>query len=90
MHGKKKWSGIEKIEDLKGKRVAVGDQNSGVEINARQLLEGVGITYDNLKVDYLGYAEDMAEEQEIMTMQKWIETADKLLEFRNKKILKDL
>jgi uncharacterized protein len=50
-------SGIESIEDLKGKRVAVGDQNSGVEINARNLLEGHGITYDDIKVDYLGYAE---------------------------------
>lgn len=53
----KKGSGINTIEDLKGKRVAVGDQNSGVEINARVLLNGHGITYDDLKVDYLGYAE---------------------------------
>ncbi|WP_077215177.1 TAXI family TRAP transporter solute-binding subunit [Bacillus dakarensis] len=50
-------SGIKTIEDLKGKRVAVGDQNSGVEINARNLLAGHGITYDDIKVDYLGYAE---------------------------------
>lgn len=50
-------SGIKTIEDLKGKRVAVGDQNSGVEVNARNLLSGFGITYDDLKVDYLGYAE---------------------------------
>ncbi|MCG3088142.1 TAXI family TRAP transporter solute-binding subunit [Sporosarcina cyprini] len=50
-------SGIKSIEDLKGKRVAVGDQNSGVEVNARNLLAGFGITYDDLKVDYLGYAE---------------------------------
>ena len=53
----KKGTGINTIEDLKGKRVAVGDQNSGVEINARVLLKGHGITYDDLKVDYLGYAE---------------------------------
>nr|WP_235801840.1 TAXI family TRAP transporter solute-binding subunit [Ureibacillus manganicus] len=53
----KKDSGIETIEDLIGKRVAVGDQNSGVEVNARTLLAGHGITYDQLKVDYLGYAE---------------------------------
>ena len=53
----KEGSGIKTIEDLKGKRVAVGDQNSGVEVNARQLLEGHGITYDDLQVDYLGYAE---------------------------------
>lgn len=50
-------SGIKTIEDLKGKRVAVGDQNSGVEINARVLLNGHGITYNDIKVDYLGYAE---------------------------------
>lgn len=53
-------SGIKKIEDLKGKRVAVGDQNSGVEVNARTLLDGHGITYDDIKVDYLGYAEAAA------------------------------
>lgn len=53
----KKGTGIETIEDLKGKRVAVGDQNSGVEINARALLNGHGITYDDLEVDYLGYAD---------------------------------
>ncbi|MGJ9457579.1 TAXI family TRAP transporter solute-binding subunit [Oceanobacillus sp. CF4.6] len=50
-------SGIETFEDLKGKRIAVGDQNSGVEVNARTLLEGHGITYDDIEVDYLGYAE---------------------------------
>lgn len=50
-------SGIKTIEDLKGKRVAVGDQNSGVEVNARNLLAGHGITYNDIKVDYLGYAE---------------------------------
>lgn len=50
-------SGIKTVDDLKGKRVAVGDQNSGVEVNARNLLNGHGITYDDIKVDYLGYAE---------------------------------
>src|SRR5699024_6910582 len=50
-------TGIETLDDLKGKRVAVGDQNSGVEVNARNLLEGHGITYDDITVDYLGYAE---------------------------------
>ncbi|MDN3428622.1 TAXI family TRAP transporter solute-binding subunit [Microbacterium sp. APC 3898] len=50
-------SGIETFEDLRGKRIAVGDQNSGVEVNARTLLEGYGITYDDIQVDYLGYAE---------------------------------
>lgn len=50
-------SGIETFKDLKGKRIAVGDQNSGVEVNARNLLEGQDITYDDIEVDYLGYAE---------------------------------
>lgn len=52
-----KRSGIKNIEDLKGKRIAVGAQNSGVEVNARTLLNGFGITYKDVKVDYLGYAE---------------------------------
>ena len=50
-------SGIKNIEDLKGKRIAVGDQGSGTEVNARTLLEGFGITSDDVKVDYLGFAD---------------------------------
>ncbi len=52
-----KRSGIKTLADVRGKRVAVGDQNSGVEVNARTLLNGHGITYDDIRVDYLGYAE---------------------------------
>ncbi|MHC5225180.1 TAXI family TRAP transporter solute-binding subunit [Ignatzschineria sp. LJL83] len=50
-------TGIKTMDDLKGKRVAVGDLNSGTEMNARALLEGHGITYNDLQVDYLGFAE---------------------------------
>lgn len=50
-------SGIHSIEDLKGKRVAVGAQGSGVEVATRALLDGFGMTYQDIKVDYLGYAE---------------------------------
>ena len=50
-------TGIKTMDYLKGKRVAVGDLNSGTEMNARALLEGHGITYDDLKVDYLGFSE---------------------------------
>lgn len=50
-------SNLNSIEDLRGKRVAVGDQNSGTEFNARRLLAGHGITYQDIKVDYLGFAE---------------------------------
>lgn len=45
---------------------------------------------NNLTTLFLDYAEDMAEEQELMTMQKWINATDKLLAFREKKILNDL
>lgn len=37
--------------------MAVGAQNSGVEVNARNLINGFGMTYNDMKVDYLGYAE---------------------------------
>lgn len=51
-------SGIETIDDLKGKRVAVGAPGSGVEVNVKQILDAHGITYDDLgKVDFLSFAE---------------------------------
>lgn len=50
-------TGIKTIEDLKGKRVAVGAQGSGVELSTRTLLEGFGITYKDITPDYLGFAE---------------------------------
>lgn len=50
-------SGIESVEDLEGMRVAVGDQNSGVEIATRSVLDAHDMSYDDINVDYLGYAE---------------------------------
>lgn len=51
-------SGIEKIEDLKGKKVAVGDPGSGTEINAKQILALHGLSYDDLgKCDHLSFSE---------------------------------
>ncbi|MDN5587137.1 TAXI family TRAP transporter solute-binding subunit [Brevibacterium aurantiacum] len=50
-------SGIETIEDIKGKSVSVGDQNSGVELNARTVVDAYGLSYDDFKADYLPYAE---------------------------------
>lgn len=38
---------ITSIEDLKGKKVSVGDAGSGVEFNARQILAAYGIDIDN-------------------------------------------
>lgn len=42
---------------------------------------------NNLTNLFLNYAEDMAEEEKVMTMANWIEVTDKLLVFREKKIL---
>lgn len=50
-------SGIKSINELKGKRVAVGAAGSGAEANARQILEAYGITYDDIDVQYLSFAE---------------------------------
>lgn len=50
-------SGIKSVADLKGKRVAVGAAGSGVEANARQILLANDITYDDIKVQYLSFAE---------------------------------
>lgn len=49
--------GIDSIEDLKGKRVSVGDVNSGVELNARTVVDAYGMSYDDFTADYLPYAE---------------------------------
>lgn len=50
-------TGIKSVEDLKGKRVGVGASNSGVEINARMILNAYGMTYDDITPDYLAYGE---------------------------------
>lgn len=50
-------AGIESVEDLRGKNVAVGEPNSGVELNAQAVLDAYGITYDDLSQQNLGYDE---------------------------------
>ncbi|MGF1472096.1 MAG: TAXI family TRAP transporter solute-binding subunit [Rubrobacteraceae bacterium] len=50
-------TGIETIQDLQGKNVAVGSPNSGVELNASTVLDAYGITYDDLSAQYLSYSE---------------------------------
>lgn len=50
-------SGIKTFADLKGKRVGVGAPNSGVELNARMIFEAHGMSYKDVKVDYLNYGE---------------------------------
>lgn len=44
---------------------------------------------ESLTTLFLDYAEDMAHEQNLMTMQKWIDVTDDLLKFRKKDVLKD-
>lgn len=48
---------IKSIADLKGKRVSVGDAGSGTEANAKHILEAYGITFDDIKVQNLGFGD---------------------------------
>ncbi|MFD1363450.1 TAXI family TRAP transporter solute-binding subunit [Lentibacillus salinarum] len=50
-------SDIESLDDLNGKNVAVGDQGSGAEANAKQILEAAGITYDDITPEYMGFGD---------------------------------
>ena len=51
-------SGIESVEDLRGKKVAIGASGSGVEATARRVLAVHDMTYDDLgKADYLSFNE---------------------------------
>lgn len=65
-----KDSGIQSIEDLKGKKVGVGKVGSGVEQSAKKVLEAVGLTYDDFsKVTHTGYADSV---QEMKKMETWM------------------
>lgn len=52
---------IKSVYDLKGKRVGVGAPDSGVEMNARLILNEYGITDKDIKPEYLSYAEAIAQ-----------------------------
>ena len=52
-----KNSGISSIRDLKGKRVSVGDAGSGVEFNAKQILEGFGLSFNDIQKSNLSFKE---------------------------------
>ena len=52
-----KSSGIKSIADLRGKRVSIGDAGSGVEFNAKQILEGYGITFEDIQKNNLSFKE---------------------------------
>lgn len=48
---------IKSVADLKGKRISVGDAGSGVEFNARQILEAYDITFDDIEVNNLSFGD---------------------------------
>ncbi len=48
---------IATIADLKGKKIAVGAAGSGTVANARQILEAADITFEDIKAQYLSFAE---------------------------------
>jgi uncharacterized protein len=53
-------SGITNLEDLRGKSLSVGAPKSGTELNARQIFEAVGMSYDDLsKTEYLPFGESV-------------------------------
>jgi len=55
-----KESGIKSLADLKGKRLSVGAPKSGTELNARAILQGAGLSYQDLgKVEYLPFGESV-------------------------------
>jgi TRAP transporter TAXI family solute receptor len=51
---------IHRIEDLRGKRIAVGPAGSGTEANAAQVLGAAGITLDEVAARHLTIQEAMA------------------------------
>lgn len=52
-----KDSGLTKVSELKGKKVAVGAPGSGTERTAKMLLKAHGITYDDIEPQFLKFGE---------------------------------
>jgi hypothetical protein len=52
----RKSANINSIEDLRDKRVVVGAPGSGTEIDARKILTAHGITYEDIKEDFLDFS----------------------------------
>jgi TRAP transporter TAXI family solute receptor len=53
----RKSSGIKSINDLKGKRVVTGPLGSGTERTVKLLLSMYGITYDDIRPEFLSFGE---------------------------------
>lgn len=55
-----KSSGIETLEDLKGKSISVGAPKSGTELNARAIFKAAGLSYEDMgRVEFMPYAESV-------------------------------
>lgn len=52
-----KGSGIQGLEDFKGKKISVGARGSGNEVNCRQIFDFYGLDYKNLEPIFLPYGE---------------------------------
>ncbi len=50
-------STIETIEDLKGKRISVGEDQSGVILNAADILDIYGMSFNDVECRYLSYSD---------------------------------
>ncbi|GAB6393417.1 MAG: TAXI family TRAP transporter solute-binding subunit [Treponematales bacterium] len=48
-------SGIRSVADFRGKSVSVGDAGSGVEFNARQIMEAYGLSFDDINKQNLSF-----------------------------------
>ncbi len=62
-----KASGIKSVADFKGKRVAVGPVGSGGEVDARETLAAYGLTYKDMRVSFVEFAQaiDMMEDGQV-------------------------
>lgn len=50
-------SGINTLQDIKSKKFSVGAPGSGVEANARQIMDVLGMTYNDFSASYLSFSE---------------------------------
>jgi TRAP transporter TAXI family solute receptor len=51
---------IDGISDLRGRRVSVGHEGSGTELNAKQILDAYGMSYADIDVDHLSFGASVA------------------------------
>ena len=51
---------VEGIADLRSRRVSIGAEGSGTELNALQILESYNIRYTDINVEHLGFSESVS------------------------------